>query len=355
MKKNLCFLTAGVMAAVAGCAAYPEEEFMDYEDLPERPYVVPVTEDDKPGRNVDDMLDMKSETVRKIAEASAGAAAVQTAEPKTVKPLPDVEGRFGSKEKPHLRKGLNAPADSILYDESAQRQIIVIRGLNVKPLDKEDEQKILDDIVASQNLNVNSSVRKNENDVKMSEPMPPRVSEASKTKEIVLKEPAPPKKEIAAPVSLKPPVLQAPQERENDFLLESLIPPERNQSAPFDEIVLKPPAFERESDMVQINSPTIKTSLLQETVAFPQGRTTLAEKDGYALLTAARAFKEQPSAVLRLVGYGKDKDAAAKRVKRIADVLSANGVPKARIVSETVKGVPFNQKEGYYVEIYLEY
>lgn len=150
---------------LSGCVApYPEEDYGLYGDYDVK---TTVSKPEKT-RSVDDMLGMKPLPVHKIETPENDESAVKKDEreipavktavlstKEAVKNSPDVKGRFGSKEKRFLRKGLNAPAESMKYDETVSRaEIVVVRGLAVQPLSKTEEQKILNDIVASQDLAV---------------------------------------------------------------------------------------------------------------------------------------------------------------------------------------------------------
>lgn len=135
MKKSPYLLAALLLT---GCAAgYPDDELAEY-DVPDRPYTTPMTADEAraAGRKP------RASDIFKTKVVSAEQAA---------KDAVDVQGRFGQKEKRFLRKGLNAPADSMKYDESVPKpSVSVVRGLEVKPQNRQAEQKILNDIVASQ-------------------------------------------------------------------------------------------------------------------------------------------------------------------------------------------------------------
>lgn len=135
MKKSPYFLAALLLT---GCAAgYPDDELAEY-DVPDRPYTTPMTADEARAAGTKP----RASDIFKTKVVSAEQAA---------KDAVDVQGRFGQKEKRFLRKGLNAPADSMKYDESVPKpSVSVVRGLEVKPQNRQAEQKILNDIVASQ-------------------------------------------------------------------------------------------------------------------------------------------------------------------------------------------------------------
>ncbi len=135
MKKSPYLLAALLLT---GCAAgYPDDELAEY-DVPDRPYTTPMTADEARAAGTKP----RASDIFKTKVVSAEQAA---------KDAVDVQGRFGQKEKRFLRKGLNAPADSMKYDESVPKpSVSVVRGLEVKPQNRQAEQKILNDIVASQ-------------------------------------------------------------------------------------------------------------------------------------------------------------------------------------------------------------
>lgn len=135
MKKSPYLLAALLLT---GCAAgYLDDELAEY-DVPDRPYTTPMTADEARAAGTKP----RASDIFKTKVVSAEQAA---------KDAVDVQGRFGQKEKRFLRKGLNAPADSMKYDESVPKpSVSVVRGLEVKPQNRQAEQKILNDIVASQ-------------------------------------------------------------------------------------------------------------------------------------------------------------------------------------------------------------
>lgn len=135
MKKSPYLLAALLLT---GCVAgYPDDELAEY-DVPDRPYTTPMTADEARAAGTKP----RASDIFKTKVVSAEQAA---------KDAVDVQGRFGQKEKRFLRKGLNAPADSMKYDESVPKpSVSVVRGLEVKPQNRQAEQKILNDIVASQ-------------------------------------------------------------------------------------------------------------------------------------------------------------------------------------------------------------
>lgn len=133
--------------ALAACAASNEPALYGYEAdyaLPE-PDLVPATPDDKPGRTVDEMLnlDPRSVTVKRAEDAFS---------PETDK-MYEHAGRFGSKEKIALRKGLNAPDAALVYGAQKRKAAEVVRPLALKEREKDEllalsEQELLAEIIA---------------------------------------------------------------------------------------------------------------------------------------------------------------------------------------------------------------
>ena len=197
---------AVLLAALGACSSVDEEDVFGYEEsfIIPQPDMVPVTPDDKPGRTVDEMLDLKqSVTVKKAVYQ----------EPAESDQMYEHAGRFGSKEKIALRKGLNAPDSGIVYSSRKRRGAEVVRPLELKEQEKDQllavsEEEMLAEIIAPKTEEVavievvSSAGTKDE--AKQSETLP-----AAQDK---LSEPAAPAKQPAAaqPVAEKPePVLPA--------------------------------------------------------------------------------------------------------------------------------------------------
>jgi len=143
-----CFLCAGACSSMDESGLYGyEEEFI----IPD-PDMIPVMPDDNPGRTVDEMLalpTMSSVTVKKAVYA----------------PVSDTDqsyeqaGRFGSKEKTSLRKGLNVPDSGIVYGSAKRRNAEEIRALDVQKREKDEievvsEQEFLAQIIAPKTTEV---------------------------------------------------------------------------------------------------------------------------------------------------------------------------------------------------------
>lgn len=132
---------------VGACSAEKESGLYGYEDeyaLPE-PDMVPVMPDDHPGRTVDEMLGLKARavTVKKAEYAEKETKAEQY----------EYQGRFGSKEKISLRKGLNVPETGMVYGKGHRKPAEEVRVLEVQKREKDpalavSEQEILARIVA---------------------------------------------------------------------------------------------------------------------------------------------------------------------------------------------------------------
>lgn len=128
------------------CSSAEDSRLYGYEEefaVPE-PDMVPVTPDDKPGRTVDEMLNLTSPavTVKKREE-----------KPSEKRQVYERAGRFGSKEKISLRKGLNAPDSGVLYGSQKRRGAQEVRALEVKKQEKDEflavsEEEMLTSIIA---------------------------------------------------------------------------------------------------------------------------------------------------------------------------------------------------------------
>lgn len=137
----------GFLLMLAACASVSDEEIFGYEEdftIPE-PDMVPVTPDDKPGRTVDEMLSLTSQAVTvKKAQKDADEAP---------RPVYERAGRFGSKEKISLRKGLNAPDSGIAYSSETRTPAQTVRPLELKKYEKDElltisEEEMLAEIIA---------------------------------------------------------------------------------------------------------------------------------------------------------------------------------------------------------------
>lgn len=121
-RSMLKYAVFGVIAAVAGCSSAPDDfEYYGYEEefvYPE-PDIIPSMPDDNPGLNVDQMLD--GQKPEDLEQRAANA------------PVYEHEGRFGSKEKISLRKGLNAPVAGVEYAAEGKEPVSVVRPLELRP------------------------------------------------------------------------------------------------------------------------------------------------------------------------------------------------------------------------------
>lgn len=138
---GLCLLTLGA------CSSVNDAELFGYDDnftAPE-PDMVPVTPDDRPGRTVDEMLDVNAS----VATVNKGDYQA----PAETDRMYEHAGRFGSKEKIALRKGLNAPDSGIVYGGAKRRASDVVRPLELKEqgrdgLTSASEDEMLAEIIA---------------------------------------------------------------------------------------------------------------------------------------------------------------------------------------------------------------
>lgn len=122
---GLCLLTLGA------CSSANDAELFGYDDnfaAPE-PDMVPVTPDDRPGRTVDEMLDVN------VSAATVNKGDYRA--PAETDKMYEHAGRFGSKEKIALRKGLNAPDSGIVYGGAKRRAADVVRPLELKEQEKD--------------------------------------------------------------------------------------------------------------------------------------------------------------------------------------------------------------------------
>lgn len=185
-----------VAAVVGGCAVFSDEpEYYGYEEefvYPE-PDIIPSMPDDDPGRSVDEMLGAQEDD-----------AAKDTA-------VYEHEGRFGSKEKISLRKGLNAPVTGIEYAADAKEPVSVVRPLELKAAEKKNEGKTEEEILAE-------IVSPPEEPVNMVELVSEKAVLKDKGEEVAVEETA--VEEEGAPVVLTPPAsaVAAPVSSEKDAL-----------------------------------------------------------------------------------------------------------------------------------------
>ena len=129
---------------VCACSSMDDSGLYGYEEefiIPD-PDMVPVMPDDKPGQTVDEMLALPSPsiTVKKAVYASV---------PETDRDYQQV-GRFGSKEKISLRKGLNIPETGIVYGPSKRRNAEEVRALEIKKQEKDEVQVVSEEEILAQ-------------------------------------------------------------------------------------------------------------------------------------------------------------------------------------------------------------
>lgn len=140
---------AGFVLGIGACSFSGDTELYGYEDefkVPE-PDLVPVTADDKPGRTVDEMLELTPAPVVVNRETEYGFRRRENAN--------EHSGRFGSKEKVALRKGLNVPEAGIVYGTQKRKNAEEIRPLEIEDVEENkekrtEEEKILAQIVSPQ-------------------------------------------------------------------------------------------------------------------------------------------------------------------------------------------------------------
>ena len=214
-----------LLAFLGACSSVDEEELFGYgyeEDFSiPPPDMVPVTPDDNPGRTVDEMLNLKPSVTVKKAEYQTSDQPRQVYEH---------SGRFGSKEKISLRKGLNAPDSEIVYSPRKRRAAEVVRPLELKEQEKDEllaasEEEMLADIVAPKTQKV-----------EMIEVVPASVPEktelAEKTKESVssasnekpVSEPIVPAVQMTPPTEKEPVFEKAATLSEPESPMQPLVP-----------------------------------------------------------------------------------------------------------------------------------
>ena len=135
---------AVLILGLGACSGVDDSDFYGYEKdfvIPE-PDMVPVTPDDKPGRTVDEMLDLTASPVT-VKKATYEPAA-QTNR------VYEREGRFGSKEKISLRKGLNIPDSGIIYSSQKRKNAEEIRSLELKKQEKDEAQAVSEEEILAQ-------------------------------------------------------------------------------------------------------------------------------------------------------------------------------------------------------------
>lgn len=181
------------LGMIGGCGLFSSEpEYYGYEEefiIPE-PDMIPSMPDDNPGRTVDQMLEMKPRPVHEVRPVIGEEVSdSEPVEKKESEPAYEHEGRFGSKEKISLRKGLNAPAADMVYGTRKREEATVVRPLELKKaalnpaVSGRDEEEILSGIVAAGD---ETAAQKDENSARMTS------DETSEKKE------TPPEPEMAA-------------------------------------------------------------------------------------------------------------------------------------------------------------
>ncbi len=194
------------LGMAGGCGLFSSEpEYYGYEEefiIPE-PDMIPSMPDDNPGRTVDQMLEMKPRPVHEIPPVIGEEVSdSEPAEKKESEPAYEHEGRFGSKEKISLRKGLNAPSADMVYGTRKREEATVVRPLELKTAavkpkaDEASEEEILSGIVASED---GAPAAKDEN----GSPMTPDTSAEAEKKEKAPEPETAPAEEAAAPAPEK--------------------------------------------------------------------------------------------------------------------------------------------------------
>lgn len=376
-----------VMLGVSGCSSSKDAEYYGYEEefvLPE-PDMVPVTPDDRPGKTVDELLGVRMQGVT--------VKTVQDEESPDDTQVYEQAGRFGTKEKVSLRKGLNAPDAKIVYGAKRREDTMVVRGLELKENEKDEliafsEEEVLADIIAPKAdevkvIEVVSNTPDEEIQAAAVEIIPAKTVEipviqkeetAVPATEIQAAGPAVPAgvpeekaDDVAKPVSLSVPVsVEQAEAVEASFVSEPLLEPipqafilmppapaSLEDALPGGEVRLKAPAGAQESHFM----------VSQEigTVVFASGKTDMPETAGETAAEAFEALKNHPDGRILLIGYDGSatwkgsESRAEKRAEAVAAVLKKKGVPAAQIKIETEISAPYGAEAGHHVEIYIEY
>lgn len=388
---RIAFVAA--ILGVSGCSSSGDAEYYGYEEefvLPQ-PDMVPVTPDDKPGKTVDELLGVRMQGVTvKTAQEEEKEYETQVYEQ---------AGRFGSKEKVALRKGLNAPDAKIVYGAKRREEATVVRSLELKENEKDEliafsEEEVLADIIAPKAdevkmievvaagadkempaaavevvsaKTVEIPVIRKEEAVVQVQPVP--AAEINSAAEIQAAGPAVPDADgdIADPVPLSVSVAAEQTDAvEASFASGPLVEPipqafiltppsagSFEEALPDNEIRLKAPAGAQEQHFM----------VSQEigTVVFASGKTDFPETAEKTAAEAVEALKNHPDGRILLIGY--DGSAAwkgsarraEKRAEAVAAVLKKKGVQPSQIKIETEISAPYGEETGRHVEIYIEY
>lgn len=391
-----------VMLGISGCSSSGDAEYYGYEEefiLPE-PDMVPVTPDDRPGKTVDELLGVRMQgvTVKTVQEEEIQQDDM---------PAYEQSGRFGSKEKVSLRKGLNAPDAKIIYGAKRREDTTVVRGLELKENEKDEliafsEEEVLADIIAPKAdevkvIEVVSNASEKETPAASIEIVPaktveipvirkeeaavqvkPDSPETKPAAEVQVAGPAVPAlvlvpaeggdDDVDMPVSLSVPVSAEQTEAvEASFTPEPLVEPipqafiltppapaaSFDEPMPDGEIRLKAPAGAEE--------PRFLVSQEIGTVAFVSGKTDLPEAAGALVAEAVDTLKNHPDGRVLLIGYDGSAtwkgsaSRARKRAEAVAAALREKGVSPAQIKIETEISAPYGEETGRHVEIYIEY
>lgn len=256
---------AVLLAALGACSSVSEEDIFGYDEsfIIPQPDMVPVTPDDKPGRTVDEMLEMKQSVTVKKAVYPQPAESDQ---------MYEHAGRFGSKEKIALRKGLNAPDSGIVYTSRKRREAEIVRPLEIKEQEKDkllavSEEEMLAEIIAPKTEGVEMIEVVSPAEAKdtatdgQPETLPaaqdkqPEAAALPVVPLVPLTPPVVEKPESVSPaVTLKAP--EPPEKTPEPFVPEPLVPPEPafklTPLAAESEIVLTPPSAETSETSVEI-------------------------------------------------------------------------------------------------------
>lgn len=401
------FVVAGMMTGLTtGCSIFSgDSEYYGYEDefvYPE-PDIIPSMPDDNPGRTVEQMLNMQPRPVNEIGdvsvqEPSVEVIAVEKVEKAETQKEYEHAGRFGSKEKISLRKGLNAPAAEIAYGSKKREEEKVVRPLDLNIVKASDadfseksEEAVLAEIVSPQEQKIEmiEVVKKTTPDTQqvqvtqltaeilpketvlpavsqdslVSEPRP-EASASAPVKMVQLVPAAVMKEEPAEARSADVGIVLTPPTSEEAVQPIQLVSPTETIEAP---VVLTQPAAEKEEANITLQMPSLKTDVVEQEesaslaliapppmempnesdikisqnlalVTFPLGKTAfpyVAKKD---VTDAANTLKSHPTGRLLVVGYDAPRgNAGSREIARERAEAVADALYRAGVPSKKVK------------------
>ena len=362
------FVAAALLAACASDGS--DKTYYGYEDeyvLPE-PDMVPDVPDDKPGKTVDELV-RDGVTVNRARDTADDGSVYER------------EGRFGSKEKIALRRGLNAPSAEANYGDKTRAPETDVRPLDVRESIARDdlvfksEQEMLEAVIKPRQSKVvpvevvGLDIDKKPVDEKPAADEKPLVGEhapAPADAEIVLVEP-PAEDEGEHEDGEEEIVLKEPAEGEEfedeEEEIRLVMPPEQPEDEEFAEeapIVLRMPAEEiSEETAVRIAPAKKKNAASKRSIGlirFSGKSALLPLTAGETVTDAAQLYEFEPEGRVLVVGYDApngSKSRAIKRAAAVSSALVAAGVPADKISRRAVLAAPEGETVGSHAEIFL--